>query len=361
MGELRDVIDGRSGRLAITMAIALATWACGPQPASPSAGSATPPPAPGGTATTASDPASTVDSSGPVLASEGRLIWLVDAAGAAGLWTTDLTGGDAVVYLPPVRNDPTTPRDAILVGDAIVVIVDRPGASELTIVRPGTAPRVVLDRVSQVMPDTAESVIAVRDEDARQQVVRVPLGNGRPAVLWEAAFPRDASAASSPFGVALSPDRRTVAAGWVGGTVTIVGPTTSTIDDVGAPLVVGDGGRLAATFGRAGEAYRIDGDAVIDLAPPDSDPLALAGTGFVAWPVVDAGGTLTAIQLEDVLAGASRTFPVRGPASALREFRPDHVLLETTPFDPLHRTIGYLELGDGRFGTFEAAAPAPAD
>lgn len=355
------MIDGRAVRLAVAMAIGLATWACGPQPASPSAGSAGPSPAPGSTATTAPDPAPTSDSSGPVLASEGRLIWLVDAAGAAGLWTTDLAGGDAIAYLPRVPDATTTLRDAILVGDAVVVIVDRPGASELTIVRPGTAPRVVLDRVSQVMPDTAESVIAVRDEDARQQVVRVPLGNGRPAVLWEAAFPLDASVASSPFGVALSPDRRTVAAGWVGGTVTIVGPAPSTIDDVGAPLVVGDGGRLAATFGRAGEAYRIDGDAVTDLAPPDSDPLALAGTGFVAWPVVDGAGALAAIQLEDVLAGASRTFPARGPAAALHEFRPDHVLLETTAFDPLHRTIGYLDLGDGRFGTFEAAAPTPPD
>ncbi|HET7168282.1 MAG TPA: hypothetical protein VFI69_03700 [Candidatus Limnocylindrales bacterium] len=355
MGELRDVIHGRAVGVAITAAVVLATSGCAPRPATPPPGSAGP--SPTVDTTVAASPAAS-PSSGPVLASEGRLIWLVDAAGTAGLWTTDLAGEGSVVYLPRIAEATTSVRDAFLVGDAMVVIVDRPGASELTLVRPEVPPRVLLDRVSQVLPDTSESVLAVRDAGAGRQVVRVPLAGGRPAVLWEAALPADASVASAPFGVALSPDRRTVAAGWVGGRVTIVGPLPSTIDDVGAPLIVGDDGRLAATIGRAGEAYRIDGDAVTDLAPPDSDPLALAGTGFVAWPVLDADGALTAVQLEDVLTGASRTFPAQGPAGTLREFLPDHVLLEATAFDPRRRTIGYLELGDGRFGSFEAKAPA---
>ena len=59
--------------------------------------------------------------------------------------------------------------------------------------------------------------------------------------------------------------------------------------------------------------------------------------------------------------GKQVTFSTDLIYDVLRKYEPDHVLLETTPFDPLHRTIGYLELGDGRFGTFEAAAPAPAD
>lgn len=284
-------------------------------------------------------------------------MWLVDAGGRAGLWTTDLAGGDPVTYLAGLDEGTTTIRDPLLVGEAVVFIADRPGGSELRVVLPGSPVALLLDRVVAVQPDGPDSVIAVRDEGSTRQIVRVRVGGAAPERLLEVPIPADAAAAGGPFGVAISPDGRTVAAGWVGATVTIDGPVPSTLDDVGAPLVVGDDGVLAAVTGRAGEAWLVVAGQLTELAPADSDPLTLPGTGFVAWPALDPGDALTAVEVRDVLAGLSRRYPVGGSADGIREFTPDHILLEATAFDPLQRTVGYLDLDDGRFGTFEASAP----
>jgi hypothetical protein len=42
----------------------------------------------------------------------------------------------------------------------------------------------------------------------------------------------------------------------------------------------------------------------------------------------------------------------------VREVTTTLVILEATAFDPLHRTVGVLDLRDGHFASFEAAAPA---
>lgn len=284
-------------------------------------------------------------------------MWLVDAAGRAGLWTTDLAGADPVTYIPGLDENTATIREPLLVGDAVVFIVDRPGGNELRIALPGRPPGLLLDRAAAVLADGPASVIAIRDEGSTRQVVRVPVDGAPPERLVEVSIPADAAGASGPFGVAISPDGRTVAAGWVGATVTIDGPIPSTLDDVGAPLVVGDDGVLAAVTGRAGEAWLIVAGQLTELAPADSDPLTLPGTGFVAWPVLDGGDALVAVEVRDVLAGVSRTYPVRGSADGIRAFTPEYILLEATAFDPLQRTVGFLDLDDGRFGTFEASAP----
>lgn len=362
MGELRDAVTGRHWRRIGGVAFVAAAVSLGcdlvPVPPSPAASGAASP-----SAVATGTPADSVPSGpptsppDPIMAAEGRLVWLVDAGGRAGLWTTDLAGGDPVTYIAGLDEGTTTIRDPLIVGDAVVFIADRPGASELRVVLPGSPAGLLLDRVVAVQPDGPDSVIATRDEGSTRQVVRIRVGGAAPERLLEVPIPADAAAAGGPFGVAISPDGRTVAAGWVGATVTIDGPFPSTLDDVGAPLVVGDDGVLAAVTGRAGEAYLVVAGQLTELAPPDSDPLTLPGTGFVAWPALDGADTLDAIEVRDVLAGLSRTYPVGGSADGIREFTPDHILLEATAFDPRQRTVGYLDLDDGRFGTFAAGAP----
>ncbi len=362
MGELPEVIARLARRVGgLVVAVAAVSAACGPSLPSPSlpSGSGGPPPtgfpsvSPGDSAS----PAAVPSPPGVVAASEGRLIWLVDGAGRAGLWTTDLAGGDPRTYLAALDEGTTTIRDPILLDAVIVFIADRPGGSELRALLPGTVAAVLLDRVVAIQPDGPATIIAVRDEGTTRQVVRVHIDGAAPERLLEMPLPGDTVTAAGPFGVAISPDRQTTAAGWVGGDVVIAGPSPATLTDVGAPLVVGDDGVLAAVSGRAGEAHLVTADGPVELAPPDSDPLTLPGTGFVAWPVLDPAGALVAVEVRDVLADARRTYPAGGAANGIREFRPDHVLLEATAIDPLGRTVGYVALEDGRFGSFDASAP----
>jgi len=110
-------------------------------------------------------------------------------------------------------------------------------------------------------------------------------------------------------------------------------------------------------MGRSGEAYLVDGDRLIDLAPPESDPLAVPGTGVVAWAVVDASGELSAVDVRDLLAGTNETYPVGGPATNVVSVTATHVILEATAFDPLTRTVAVIDRTDGRAATFLASAP----
>ena len=40
----------------------------------------------------------------------------------------------------------------------------------------------------------------------------------------------------------------------------------------------------------------------------------------------------------------------------VRQLSRSHVILEATAFDPLTRTVGVVDLADGRFATFEASS-----
>jgi hypothetical protein len=148
-----------------------------------------------------------------------------------------------------------------------------------------------------------------------------------------------------------------VAAGWVGGPLVLSGPVPGTFRDLGAPLVVGDDGRLVAVTGRAGEAYLVDRERLVELAPPDSDPLAVPGTGSVAWATVGEDGALLSVEVRDLLAGTTEMYPAGGPATNVHQLTPTHVILEATAFDPLTRTVGVVDRRDGRTATFEASAP----
>jgi hypothetical protein len=359
LGELLDAVTapGRLGRGAAGIAALVAlVGACGQTIFSP-----TPTFVPSdGAAPTASSsaPASTTD---PVAVdpAEGRLVWTVDATGRPGIWTTDLGGGDVRPILVGIEGPIAGVRDAILVGDQVVHIVDLPAGGELRTVV-GGLPRPLLDRVLAFVIESTARVVAIRDLEAGPQIVRVPLDGGATDLLLEAASPADPAIAAGPFGVAVSPDGRSVAAGWVGGPVTIVGPAPATLDDVGAPLVVDDDGRLVATTGRAGEAYLLRDGRLDELAPPDSDPIVAPGSTTVAWGAVGDDGALRSVEVRDVVSGEARTFPAAGRATNVREVTRDHVLLEATAFDPLRRTVGYLDLRDGRFATFESVAPTPS-
>jgi hypothetical protein len=289
---------------------------------------------------------------------EGRLVWTVDATGRPGIWTTDLAGGDARPILVGIEGPTTEIRDATLVGDQPVFIVDLPAGGELRTVV-GGLPRPLVDRVLGFFVDSTTSVIAIRDPEGGREVVRVPLDGGATELLLETASPDDPAVAAGPFGVAVSPDGRSVAAGWVGGPVTVVGLAPATLHDVGAPLVVADDGRLVATTGRAGEAYLLRDGRLEELAPPDSDPLVASGSTVVVWGAAGDDGSLRSVEVRDVVSGAARSFPGAGRATNVREATRDHVLLEATAFDPLRRTVGYLDLDDGRFATFESVAPTP--
>ena len=360
MGELQHAVGRRGRLLAVTLATAIATG-CGPTPTTgPVASAATPAPqgspATGGPAASGS-PSGSADLPA-VDPAEGRLVWLVDRAGGLGVWTTDLAGGDVHPYLTGFDEDGTAIRDAQLVGQDVALLRDvpAPAGAELWLVSLTAPPRLLLDRVETYVVRGDREILAVRDEGTTRSIWSVPTGSDPPVSVAGLAFP-DGDPELGPFGFAVSPDGRTVAAGWVGGPLEVIGPVPASYADKGAPLVVADDGRLIGVTGRAGEAYRVDGDRLVELAPADSDPLAMPGTGWVAWPSVAEDGRLTAVEVRDLLAGRSETYPAAGLATNVRELSASHVILEATAFDPLTRTVTVVDRRDGRSATFEATAP----
>ena len=287
----------------------------------------------------------------------GRLVWLVDRAGNLGVWSTDLAGGDVRTLAADLDEAGNSLREPHPIGEDVVVIRDAARGPQLWLLSQTAPPRLLLDGVETFVVENDETVLAVQDQRATRGIWRVPTSGAAPVALAELPIP-DESPELGPFGFALSPDGQTVAAGWVGGPGVVAGPTQGTFGGSGAPLVVADDGRVIATTGRAGEAYLVDGDRLVELAPADSDPLAMPGTASVAWGSVGADGGLVAVEVRDLLAGTSETYPAAGPATNVIELTPDHVVLEATPFDPLTRTVTVIDRHDGRSTTFEASAPA---
>ena len=152
----------------------------------------------------------------------GRLVWLVDRAGRFGIWTTDLAGADVRTYRSDLDEVGTSLRDARLVGEDVVVIRDGPTA-ELWILSPTAPPRLLLDNVNSFVQSGARELVAVRDVGTVRAIWRVPLDGPAAAVIAELPVP-DHGPQVGPFGFAISPDGRTVAAGWVGGPVEVIGP-----------------------------------------------------------------------------------------------------------------------------------------
>ncbi len=299
----------------------------------------------------------------PVAASPGtidpgvaRLVWLVDGAGRFGVWTTDLVGGDIRSYLADLDEAAISLRDPRLVGDDVVVIRDGP-TGELWVLSQTEPPRLLLDSVNAFIHSGAREVIALRDVGPVRAIWRVPLGGASPAVIAEVPV-SDHGPQVGPFGFAISPDGRTVAAGWVGGPVVVIGPAQADFRDIGAPLVVTDDGRIVAVTGRVGDAYLLDGDRLVELAGPESDPVAVPGSGVVAWASIAEDGALVAVEVRDLLAGSSETYSATGVATNVVEITADHIVLETTAFDPLTRSVGVVDRRTGAFRTFEASAPA---
>jgi hypothetical protein len=286
----------------------------------------------------------------------GRLVWLVDRAGRFGVWTTDLVGDDVRTYVADLDEAGLSLRDPRLVGEEVVVIRDGPTA-ELWVLSQTDPPRLLLDNVVSFVPSGAREVLAVRDIGAVREIWRVPLGAGRAATLAGLDVP-DHGPQVGPFSFAISPDGRTVAAGWVGGPVEVIGPAPGTFRDIGAPLIVADDGTIVAVLGRVGDAYLLEGDRLVELAAPESDPLAVPGSGVVAWASVAEDGELTAAEVRDVIAGTSETYPAQGTSTNVQEITPEYVVLEATAFDPGSRVIGVVDRLSGAFVTFEASAPA---
>ena len=285
-----------------------------------------------------------------------RLVWLVDRVGRFGVWTTDLQGGDVRTYLSDLDEAGFSLRDPQLVGDEVAVIRDA-ATSELWVLSQTAPPRLLLDKVNSFVGSGPREVVAVRDVGAVRAIWRVPLGTGRPAAIAELDVP-DHGPQVGPFGFAISPDGRTVAAGWVGGPVEVIGPASARFRDIGAPLVVADDGRILAVSGRVGDAYLLDAGRLVELASPESDPLAVPRSGVVAWASIGEDGGLLAVELRDLIAGTSETYPAEGIATNVVSIGAGLVMLEATAFDPLTRTVGIVDRASARFQTFEASAPA---
>ena len=365
MGELRHTVGRRGALPALVPLVALVvalSGGCGlvaPTGPATSAPSQSGAPATAGSGVPSGAPVSASPATGSIDPAVGRLVWLVDRTGAFGVWTTDLAGGDARTYLAGLDEEGTTIRDARLVGEDVALIRESLAAStaELWLVSLSGPPRVLLTGVTSFVVGGDAEVLAVRDVGATRSIWRVPLDTAAPTSIAEFPVP-DHGPQVGPFGFAISPDGRTVAAGWVGGPLVVSGPVPGTFRDLGAPLVVGDDGRVVAGTGRAGEAYLVDGEQLVELAPPDSDPLAVPGTGRVAWATVGENGGLRSVEVRDLLAGTTETYPADGPATNVQQLTPTHVILEATAFDPLKRTVGVVDRRDGRSATFEASAPA---
>ena len=355
MGQLHHAVAHRAKAPALASIVVALAVGCGPVapsgPPAPTGGSAPP------TEPSSSPAASTALSASPATIDPraGRLAWLVDRAGSFGVWTTDLAGGDVRSYAAGLDEAVTTLREPSPVGDDVVVIRDA-ATPELWVLSQSAPPRLLLDAVESFVVEDDRTVLAVRDEGSIRSIWRVALGGGQPNLVAELAIP-GGGPELGPFGFALSPDRRTVAAGWVGGPVEISGPAPSSLRDVGAPLVVADDGRLVATTGRAGEAYLLDGGRLTDLAPADSDPLTVPRSGTVAWGSVSEDGQLAAVEVRDLLAGTRETHPAGGSATRVVGLTASHVILEATTFDPLSRTVTVVDRRDGTASTFKAPAP----
>lgn len=359
MGELRHAVR-RTARAGLALGIVAVVLGCaapdidpsGPipatdRPSSPTVATGEPAPSPDATIPSA------------VAAAEGRLVWTVDARGSAGIWTTDLAGGDARTLLAGLGDGGGPIRDAILVGDIVLFIRDSPAGSVLWAVREGAVPLFLLDAVEAFAVVSDVEVVAVRSPDGRRRAMRLRLGTGAVEIVGDLAADDPGAVDLGPYGVAVSPDGRTVAAGRVGGPIETVGVISGPAGvDIGAPLVVTNDGTVAASEGRAGEAYLVRDGALVPLAPPDSDPIVGPGGSIVAWGSVADDGTLTSVEAEDVISGAMRSYPAAGRATKVRWFTRTGILLEATAFDPLRRSVAFLDLGSGRFGTFEAGAPA---
>jgi hypothetical protein len=357
MGELQHAVGRQRARLALVLVAAIASGCGRVVPTGPEAApsSATSPQSSGSAASVSASPAAPA-----IDPAEGRLVWIEDREGGFGVWTTDLAGGDVRTYLSGLDEADTAIRDGRLVGDDVALIQEGPaGSSELRLVSLGAPPRVLLDAVDSFAVRSDGELLAVRDQGTRRSIWRVPTGSGRPTAIADIALPGEGPELG-PFGFAISPDGRTVAAGWVGGPLEITGPAAASLNEIGAPLVVADDGRLVAVTGRAFEVYLVDGDQLVELAPADSDPVTIPGTGWVAWASVGEDGRLVAVEVRDLLTGTSETYPADGLATNVHELSADHVILASTPFDPLTREVGVVDRRDGRFATFEAQAPAPA-
>jgi hypothetical protein len=347
----------------MALVVAIAT-ACSPAPTGPPT-----PPTPIAVGSQSPAASGGASANGPVALSPdapavdpamGRLVWLVDRAGGPGIWTTDLAGGDVRPYVTAFDEAGTSIRDARPIGEEVALLRDvpAPAGAELWIISQTAPPRLVLDSVQLFTVLGGTDILAVRDQGTTRSIWSVT-GSEPPTSLASLALPDD-DPELGPFGFTISPHWLTVAAGWVGGPLEVIGPTPASYNDRGAPLVVADDGRLVAVTGRAGEAYLVDGDRLVELAPADSDPLAPPGTGWVAWPSVAEDGGLVAVEVRDLLAGTSETYPASGLATNIRELTANHVILEATAFDPLRRTVTVVDRRDGRTATFEATAP-PAD
>jgi hypothetical protein len=351
MGELQHAVARRRAWLALVLVAEIGSG-CGPAPTAPVVSSSVTSQAPSGPATSISA------SPAAIPPAEGRLVWIENREGGFGVWTTDLAGGDVRTYLSELDEADTTIRDAWLVGDDVAFIKEgMTGSSELWLVSLGAPPRVLLDAVESFVVHGGGEVLAVRDEGTRRSIWRVPTGPGRPTDIADIALPGEGPELG-PFGFAISPDGRTIAAGWVGGPLEVIGPVPATYDDMGAPLVVADDGRLVAVTGRAFEAYLVDGDKLVELAPADSDPVAILGTGSVAWTSFGEDGRLAAFEVRDLLAGTRETYPMDGAATNVRELTPNYVMAEGAAFDPLIRAVAIIDRRDGRSAKFVAQAPA---
>ena len=339
--------------------VAAIVTACDPAPTGPVV---TPPtPAAQGSAASggpsASAPVALSPDAPAIDPAEGRLVWLVDRAGGPGLWTTDLAGGDVRPYLTGFDEGGTAIRDARPVGEDVALLRDvpAPAGAELWLISRTAPPRLLLDGVQMFTVLGDSDILAVRDQGMTRSIWSLT-GSEQPTSIASLALPDD-DPELGPFGFTISPHWLTVAAGWVGGPLEVIGPSPASYDDKGAPLIVADDGQLVAVTGRAGEAYVVNGDRLVELAPADSDPLAPPGTGWVAWPSVAEDGRLVAVEVRDLLAGTSETYPANGLATNVTELTASHVILEATAFDPLRRTVTVIDRRDGRSTTFEASAP----
>ena len=146
----------------------------------------------------------------------------------------------------------------------------------------------LLDDVESFVARGDGEVLAVRDERGLRSIWRVPIDGARPAVIAEVPLPAD-GAALGPFGfrdLAGRPDRGRRLGRWAAR---------------GRRAEAGELPRHrrtprrrrrrppGAVTGRAGDASLVEGDRLIELAPPDSDPLAVPGSGFVAWGTARRG------------------------------------------------------------------------
>jgi hypothetical protein len=214
--------------------------------------------------------------------------------------------------------------------------------------------RVLLDRaIPDFLALPSGDIVAAREADVGVEVWWLnAAGDARLVGAVEAT-----TAETGPFGLAVSPDGRSIAAGWAGDSVRVFGPAPAELREIGSPVIVSDDGEVLIARGVAGDVLFWDNDTLSTLGFASSDPLARPGSTLVAWHAASSEPGIGSVELFDPVNDTRQSLSVptrRG--MFVSEVGVRYVLLEQPQADA-NRVVLLLDVDSKQFLEFRAAPP----